>query len=39
MYEARQLNDFARPGDVSFDERDHNLVTLAMEGVGRLGRE
>ena len=37
--EARKLNHYARVGHVSFDERSHELVTLAVESFRRLGRE
>ena len=37
--EARKRNRFARPGHVSFDERRHKLVILAVESFERLGRE
>ena len=37
--EARKRNHYARPGHVSFDERSHKLITLAVESFGRLGRE
>ena len=37
--EARKRNHYARVGHVSFDERSHKLVTLAVESFGRLGRE
>ena len=37
--EARKRNRFARPGHVSFDERRHKLVILAVESFGRLGRD
>eukprot|EP00904_Undaria_pinnatifida_P007999 jgi/Undpi1/4329/HiC_scaffold_17.g07695.m1 len=36
--EARKRNHYARPGQVSFDERSYKLATLAMESSGRLGR-
>ena len=29
----------ARAGQVSFDERSHKLITLAVESFGRLGEE
>ena len=32
--EARKRNDYARPGQVSFDERSYNLATLAVEALG-----
>ena len=37
--EARQRQHYARPGHVSFDERNHKLATLAVESFGRLGAE
>ena len=37
--EARKRNHYARVGHVSFDERSHKLVTLAVQSFGRLGRE
>ena len=37
--EARKRNHYARPGQVSFDERSYKLATLAVEGFGRLGKE
>ena len=37
--EAQKRNHHARVGHVSFDERSHKLVTLAVESVGRLGKE
>lgn len=37
--EARKRTHYARPGHVSFDERSHKLVTLAVESFGRLGQE
>eukprot|EP00904_Undaria_pinnatifida_P007452 jgi/Undpi1/3837/HiC_scaffold_16.g07206.m1 len=37
--EARKRNHYARPGQVSFDERSHKLATLAVESFGRLGKE
>ena len=37
--EARKRNHYARAGQVSFDERSHKLVTLAVESFGRLGKE
>ena len=37
--EARKRQHFARPGQVSFNERSHKLATLAVESFGRLGVE
>ena len=37
--EARMRNHYARPGHVSFDECSHKLAIIAVESVGRLGRE
>ena len=37
--EARKRNHYARVGQVSFDERSHKLVNLAVESFGRLGKE
>ena len=37
--EARKRNHYARPGQVSFDERSYKLVALAVENFGRLGKE
>ena len=37
--EERKSNHYARVGQVSFDERSHKLVTLAVESFGRLGKE
>lgn len=37
--EARKRNDFARSGQVFFDERSDTFVTLAVESFGRLGKE
>ena len=37
--EARKRNQYARPGQVSFDERSYKLATLAVESFGRLGKE
>ena len=37
--EARNRNHYARPGQVSFDERSYKLATLAVESFGRLGKE
>ena len=34
--EARKPNHYARPGQVSFDERSYKLATLAVEIFGRL---
>lgn len=36
--EARKRNHYTRPGQASFNERGHTLVTLAMENFGRLGK-
>ena len=36
---ARKRQHYARPRHVSFDERSHKLVTLAVESFGRLGVE
>ena len=36
---ARKRNHYARPGQVSFDERSYKLATLAVESFGRLGKE
>ena len=36
--EARKRNHYARPGQVSFDERSYKLATLAVESFGRLGK-
>ena len=33
--EARKRNHYARPGQVSFDERSYKLATLAVERFGR----
>ena len=35
--EARKRQHYARPEQVSFDERNHKLATLAVESFGRLG--
>ena len=37
--EPRKRNHYGRIGHVSFEERSHKLVTLAVESFGRLGRE
>ena len=37
--EARKRSHYARPGQVSFDERSYKLATLAVESFGRLGKE
>ena len=37
--EERKRNHYARPGQVSFDERSYKLATLAVESFGRLGKE
>ena len=37
--EARKRNHYARPGEVSFDERGYKLATLVVESFGRLGKE
>ena len=37
--EARKRSHYARPGQVSFDERSYKLATLAVESFGRLGEE
>eukprot|EP00904_Undaria_pinnatifida_P006116 jgi/Undpi1/2634/HiC_scaffold_13.g06013.m1 len=37
--EARKRNHYARPGQVSVDERSYKLATLAVENIGRLGKE
>ena len=37
--EAHKRNHYARPGQVSFDERSYKLATLAVESFGRLGKE
>ena len=37
--EARKRNHYARPGQVSFDERSYKLATLVVEIFGRLGKE
>ena len=37
--EARKHSHYARPGQVSFDERSYKLATLAMESFGRLDKE
>ena len=37
--EARKRNHYARGGQVSFSEGSHELVTLAVESFGRLGKE
>ena len=37
--EARKRHHYARPGQVSLDERSYKLTTLAVESFGRLGKE
>ena len=37
--EARKRNHYARPGQVSFDERSYKLATLAVESFWCLGEE
>ena len=37
--EARNRNHYARVGQVSFNERSNELVTLAVESLGCLGKE
>ena len=37
--EARKRSHYARPGQVSFDERSCKLATSAVESFGRLGKE
>ena len=37
--EARKRNHYARPGQVSFDERSYKLATLAVESFRCLGKE
>ena len=37
--EVRKRNHYARPGQVSFDERSYKLATLAVKSFGRLGKE
>ena len=37
--EVRKRNHYARPGQVSFDERSYKLATLAVEIFGHLGKE
>ena len=37
--EARKRTHYARPGHVSFDERSYKVATVAVESVGRLGKE
>ena len=37
--EARKCSHYARPGQVSLDERSYKLATLAVESFGRLGKE
>ena len=37
--EARKRNHYARPEQVSFDERSYKLATLAVESFGRLGKK
>ena len=34
-----KCNHYARPGQVSFDERSYKLATLAVESFGHLGKE
>ena len=38
-FDALKRNHYARPGQVSFDERCYKLATLAVESFGRLGKE
>ena len=38
-FRARKRNRYARPGQVSFDERSYKLATLAVESSERLGKE
>ena len=33
------VSHYARPGEVSFDERSNKLATLAVESFERLGKE
>ena len=35
--EARERQHYARPGHVSFDQRSHKFVTLAMESLDASG--
>ena len=37
--EARKRTHYARPGQVSFEERSYKLAALAVESFGRLGKE
>ena len=37
--ETRKRSHYARPEQVSFDERSYKLATLAVESFGRLGKE
>ena len=37
--EARKRDHYARPGQMSFDERSYELATLAVESFGRVGNE
>ena len=37
--EARKCSHYARPGQVSFDERGYKLATLAVESFGRLRKD
>ena len=37
--EARKRNHYARPGQVSFEERNYKPATLAVESFGRLGEK
>ena len=37
--EAHKRTHYARPGQVSFDERSYKLSTLTVESFGRLGKE
>ena len=37
--EARKHSHYARPRQVSFDERSYKLATLAVKSFGRLGKE
>ena len=38
-FEARKRNHYARPGQVSFDERSYKIATLAVKSLGRLRQE
>ena len=38
-FEARKRNHYARPGQVSLDERNCKLATLAVDSFGRLGKK